>query len=257
MGRSLARTLPRTGPVSSFSPVTPRLLAPAWLALAALVLPVSAVAAPAVTYVALGDSTATGVGASDGGGGYPRRLARRLGTSGLAVKLEVLGVSGATVADLRRDQLPRLLAMSSHPALVTLCIGINDVIQGRSQRDFARDLEVVADLVGRTQAAVVVATLPDLARSPSGKGAPPALARRLEAYNATIRTVAERHGFQVADVYAATRRPAALAGELFAADGFHPSAQGYELWVAAMWPAVERALGRRAQARRAAATPER
>lgn len=242
--------------MASFSRVTPSpLLAAAALALAAL-LPGPARAAAPLRYVALGDSTAVGVGASEGGG-YPHRLARRLEKSGVPVKLDLLAVSGATAADLRRDQLPRLLAMAAPPSLVTLCIGLNDVLGGRSQRDFARELEVVADHVRRTQAVVVISTLPDVSRSPSGKGAPPSLARRLEAYNATIRMVAERHGFHVADVYAGTRPAVGEEGVLFSPDGFHPSAEGYERWAALLWPAVERALAPRLQARRPAATAER
>jgi acyl-CoA thioesterase I len=200
-----------------------------------------------VTYVALGDSTALGVGARQGGG-YPQRLARKLEASGVPVKLENDAVSGATVADLRRVQLPRLLGSS--PALVTIGIGLNDVVHGRKQAEFARDLEVVADQVGRTKAAVIITTLPDLTRAPSAKGAPPSLGRRLAAFDATIRTVAERHGFQLVDLGAATRRPPGELAKLYSDDGFHPSAEGYDLWAGAMWPAVERALGGRVPARR-------
>jgi acyl-CoA thioesterase-1 len=243
--------------VASFTRVTrpPRPTA----ARLALCLAAALAAAPAragapLAFFALGDSTAVGVGAAQGGG-YPQRLARRLEASGVPVKLEVAAVSGATVADVRRVQLPRLLA--ARPALVTLGVGLNDVVQGRTLRDFARDLEVIADLVRRTRATVVVATLPDVSLAPSGRSAPASLARRIEAYNASIRTVAERHGFVVADVWGATRRALRDRPELFAADGFHPSAAGYELWAESMWPAVERAVAPRVQARRPAAAAER
>lgn len=205
-------------------------------------------------YVALGDSTAVGIGAPSGGG-YPQRLARRIEAAGVPVKLVLLGVAGATAAGLRRDQLPR--ALSASPALVTIGIGSNDLTQERSLREFARDLEIVADLVGRTKAAVVISNLPDLAATPSGRGAPPSFARRLAQYNAAIQLVAERHGFQLADAYAASRRAlrAASSAELFAADGFHPSPLGYDRWTDALWPAVEKVIAARAQARRAG--PER
>jgi acyl-CoA thioesterase I len=215
------------------------------LALAAL--PASA-AAP-VVYAALGDSTAVGVGAEQGGG-YPHRIARRLEASGVPVKLHLLAESGATAEDVRRDQLPRLMAL--RPGFVTIGIGLNDLLQGRNLRDFARDLQVIADLVRRSQATVVLATLPDVSHAPLGEGAPPppVLARRIAAYNETLRTVAERHGFHLADVHGASRRaPRELPG-LLAQDGLHPSARGYEAWTDAMWPAVERALAPRVQARR-------
>ncbi|GAO05300.1 SGNH/GDSL hydrolase family protein [Anaeromyxobacter sp. PSR-1] len=207
-------------------------------------------AAPApLVYVALGDSTAAGQGGGPGGG-YPPRLARRLEGAGLAVKLVNLGVPGATVADLRRDQLPR--ALDASPGLVTVGIGINDLVQGRPLRDFARDLEVVADFLRHTRAVVVISSLPDLGDSPSANGAPAALTRRLDQYNAAIERVAERHGFLVADAFGETRRTVKRlgAGAVFAADGFHPSAAGYDAWTDALWRPVERALGARLQGRR-------
>jgi lysophospholipase L1-like esterase len=137
---------------------------------------------------------------------------------------------------------------------VTNGIGLNDVMQGRKLADFSRELEIVADFVRRTKATVVIQTLPDVSLSPSAKGAAPSLARRVEAFNAVIARVAERHGFVVADVWGGTRRALRdRGGELFAADGFHPSAAGYEVWAEAVWPALERAVvSPRVQARRPA-----
>lgn len=205
--------------------------------------------APPLVYVALGDSTAAGQGGG-AGGGYPARLARRIEAAGLPVRLVNLGVAGATVADLRRDQLQR--AVGASPGLVTLGIGINDLVQARPLREFARELEIVADFLRHTRAVVVISSLPDLADSPSAKGAPPALARRLDQYNAAIERVAERHGFLLADAFGATRRAVKARGAeaVFAPDGFHPSPAGYDAWTEALWQPVERALGARLQGRR-------
>jgi acyl-CoA thioesterase-1 len=216
------------------------------LAACVLVAPGAARASPLV-YAALGDSTAVGVGA-DQGGGYPERIARRLVASGVAVKLLNLGAQGATAADLRRTQLPRLL--SEHPGLVTIGVGLDDAVAGRPLAEFARDLQVLADLVARTKAPVVVSELPDVSLSPARTGSARALARRIAAYNAVIREVTERYGFLVADVEAPSRRAQREGAELFSRDGLHPSTRGYEVWAGAMWPAVERALAPRAQGRR-------
>lgn len=228
-------------------------LAAALLALASVLAPArAAAAAPVITYVALGDSTAAGVGGGPGGG-YPARLARRIEASGLPVKLLNLGVAGATVADLRRDQLPR--AQGAGATVITLAIGINDLTKERTLRDFARDLEVVADLVQRTKAQVLMSNLPDLTLAPSTRGAPPSFGRRIAQFNAAIQTTAERHGFTVVDAYAASRAAVRAHGaeRVFADDGFHPSAVGYDAWAEAFWPGTERALAPRAQARRPAA----
>lgn len=192
-----------------------------------------------VTFAALGDASALGAGGAQGGG-YPQRLARRLEASGLPVKLEVHAEPGATAADLRAVQLPKV--MGARPAFVTLGVGLGDIAAGRNLRDFARDLEVIADLVRRSKAIVVVSTLPDLSLAPGRAAEAPSLSRRIEAYNATIRTIAERHGFHLADVHPATRRALAERPELWAQDGLQLSAKGHELWAEAMWPAVEGAL---------------
>ncbi len=214
---------------------------------ALLAAPACAARAPFV-YVALGDSTAVGLGGG-AGRGYPDRLTRRLEAAGVQVELVNLGRNGATAADLRRRQLPRLAA--AHPALVTVGVGVNDVVRGRDVRDFETDLEVIAAAVGRTGANVVISTLPDLSRSPSGEGSPQSLASDLKAYNAAIRRVARRHGHAVADVDLASGAALRSAPNgLFSEDGFHPSARGYELWADAMWPAVEQALAARARASR-------
>jgi len=214
----------------------------------ALALPGAARPAPPILYVALGDSTATGVGAEQGGG-YPDRLARRLVASGVPVRLVNLGVAGATSEDVRRTQLPKLLA-ADRPALVTIGVGLNDVLRGRPLAEFARDLEVLADAVARAKAAVVISELPDLSRSSAAPGSPLALARRIAAYNATIRRVAERYGFVVGELEEISRRAFRERPDLLSRDGLHPSARGYELWAEALWPAVERAIAPRVQARR-------
>ncbi len=222
------------------------------LLLAASLLARPARAAPPLVYVALGDSTAAGVGAEQGGG-YPDRIARRLGAAGTPVRLVNLGVPGATAEDLRKGQLPR--ALGEGAALVTIGIGLNDLLKGRPLAEFARDLEIVSDFVARTKTAVVLSELPDVSRSPFGRASPVSLEQRIAAYNATIRRVAERHGFLVAEVEATSRRAFTGHPELFAKDGFHPSARGYELWADALFPVVERALAPRVQARRGPAAP--
>lgn len=225
------------------------------LAVCAGLLSGTARAAPPLLYVALGDSTAVGIGAEHGGG-YPDRIARRLGAAGVPVRLVNLGAPGATVSDLRRAQLPRLLA--DRPSLVTIGIGLNDALAGRPLAEFARELEVVADSIARIKAAVIVSELPDVSRSPSAGGTARSLARRISAYNATLRRVAERHGFVVAELETTSRRAFKEGTGLFARDGFHPSGRGYDLWTDAMWPAVERVLAPRVQARRpVSASPER
>jgi lysophospholipase L1-like esterase len=196
-------------------------------------------------YVALGDSTAVGVGAG-GDGGYPARLRRRLEASGRPVALRNLGRSGATSGDL----LPGLAgrAAAGEPALVTLGIGTNDLWRLVPVERFAANLEAVADRLEATGAAVVCCNVVDLAHAPIARmceamlGIPAtALSERARALNAHVAALARRPRFTVVDLHALgdelPRHP-----EYFSADGFHPSAAGYERWADLMWPAVEAAI---------------
>lgn len=108
----------------------------------------SAAAPPPVTYLALGDSVAAGVGASRPGLGYvplvadALRSARGCGddqTLGCLRELVDLSVSGATTTTLIADQLPAatslLQARNSNATptddvrLITLTIGVNDLFR--------------------------------------------------------------------------------------------------------------------------------
>jgi lysophospholipase L1-like esterase len=168
-------------------------------------------------YVALGDSTAQGVGAHRPDDGYVGALARDLEEStGRSVRVVNLSVSGARVAALVAEQLPvleKLVADGSAPALVTVTIGANDT--GRTPvEDFTRDMGTVIDAL---PAGSLVAEVPFF------NGRRGADAAR---FSAIIRDLVERRGDLVAvGLFDATRR---LRPREYAHDFFHPSARGYE-----------------------------
>lgn len=79
-------------------------------------------------YVALGDSTAQGIGASGPERGYVGLVAQRLAVAtGRPVQVLNLSRSGARVHDVVTEQLPRLAGLS--PDLVTVAVGANDLKQ--------------------------------------------------------------------------------------------------------------------------------
>ncbi len=98
-------------------------------------------------YVALGDSAAQGVGASSVAHGYVALLARRIAErTGREVVVTNLSVSGATSADVVRDQLPLLRDLHFTPDLVTLDIGANDVVfPGHTPSTFEANLDVILE----------------------------------------------------------------------------------------------------------------
>src|SRR6185369_4961079 len=92
-----------------------------------------------VVYVAVGDSTGSGVGAREGG--YVLRLFNRLVQRRPGSQLTNLCVSGATTEDLVRGQLERGVGMN--PDLVTVGIGINDIGHGLTIEQFAQNYDKI------------------------------------------------------------------------------------------------------------------
>jgi lysophospholipase L1-like esterase len=112
-----------------------------------------------ITYLALGDSTGSGVGASEAGGGYVARLFKRIVTHRPGSKLINLCVSGATTLDVLRNQLGE--GVRTNPQLVTLGIGINDIGHGLSLERFSKKYdEILARLRNNTRATIVVTNIP-------------------------------------------------------------------------------------------------
>ena len=191
-------------------------------------------------YVALGDSTGLGVGAREGRG-YVDRLALRLARRFAAGELSVANLcrTGSTSGDVRSDQAPFV----GRPELVTLIVGINDVVHGLPDEAFAINLEEIAIALARTGAKVVLGNIPDLALAPIAARIPRAnYERRIEAFNEHALATASRHGFAFVDLFELSRRCAPGNPELFSPDGFHPSAEGYERWTEWLWPAVRASL---------------
>ena len=194
-----------------------------------------------IVYVALGDSTGSGVGARQGG--YVLRLFNRLVKRRPESRLTNLCVSGATTADLLRDQLQRGVALS--PDLVTVGIGINDIGHGLTLEQFSKNYEeILSALREKTRAQIVVTNIPDVSSAPRIPGS---LRReyqqQIQRFSQRLEEIAARHGVTVFDVYAITHDELGSHPEYFSADGFHPSDEGYELWATQMWPTVARVIG--------------
>jgi len=195
-----------------------------------------------ILYVALGDSTGAGVGAKDGGG-YVARLFKRLLEKRPDSKLSNLCVSGATTADLIRDQLDRGVALN--PDLVTIGIGINDIGHGLTLEQFSKNFDqILSTLKEKTHATIVVTNIPDISTAPRIPASMRSqYQRQIEEFCKRLEEIANRHGVAIYDIYTITKQELPSHPEYFSADGFHPSDAGYELWATEMWPTVAQAVG--------------
>ncbi len=171
-------------------------------------------------WVALGDSTAQGLGASSPDRGYVGQLLLRLqDEQHRSWRVINLSVTGARVADVVRDQVP-CINDAGEPELVTCAAGANDVIRF----GFRRVVESVRDLIRALPPGAVLATIP--------QGLLPGRTREL---NEIIRADAPVAGLRVADAWGRTGPP--WHGK-YAADGFHPNDTGYREWCAAFAEAI-------------------
>lgn len=191
-------------------------------------------------YVALGDSYTIGTSVEPAER-WPDQLAARLPELELVANL---GVDGFTTADLIRDELPRIEALD--PELVSVLIGVNDVVQGVEDDAYARNVEVILDALLRHVAAdrIVVVSTPDYTRTPRGAdyGDPGSRRAAIARVNALMAEACQRRDIAfVEEVFALSQR-AADDPSLVASDGLHPSAAQYRMWVDAIEPVVRRLL---------------
>lgn len=190
-----------------------------------------------VRYVALGDSYTIGTAVAEGER-WPNQLAARIGDIELVANL---GVNGYASADVITDQLPRLDAL--RPELVSLLIGVNDVVQGVPDAEYAANVAVILDDLAERLPAdrIVCVATPDYTRTPRGAeyGDPELQSHRIVRFNAILREACELRGITfVPEIFEISQR-ARDDRELVAEDGLHPSGEQYRRWVEAIAPVVQ------------------
>jgi acyl-CoA thioesterase I len=192
-------------------------------------------------YVALGDSYTIGTSVEPADR-FPDRMTRVVPGLDLVANL---GVNGYTSADLIRDELPALDALA--PELVTLLIGVNDVVQGVPAATYERNVERILDelLARLAPGRIVTVSIPDYTVTPAGAdyGDPDDQHDGVVANNAIMARLARARGIAYVDIFDLSLR-AAEDRSLVAEDGLHPSGAQYALWVERIEPVVAR-LSRR------------
>jgi acyl-CoA thioesterase-1 len=197
-----------------------------------------------IVYVALGDSTVEGVGASRRGADYVSRVHARLHEVYPQSSVVNLGLGGATSADVRTGQLGRAVLLQPH--LVTLSIGPNDITGRVPVAEYERNVDTIfRRLTQETSAVIVVNLLPDLAVTPRFRGpeTAPTVGGLTVRFNDALGRLARLYGVEVVDLYGPSRAEIPRRPELMASDGYHPSDLGYERWAELVWQGIERRIG--------------
>ncbi|MET9230239.1 SGNH/GDSL hydrolase family protein [Lentzea sp. NPDC003310] len=189
----------------------------------------------------LGDSIAAGVGSTRREDTLGPLLAEGLRKAGHRVDLGVHAVPGARSADLRAQ-----VRAAGSPDVAVIVIGANDLTRFVPPEVGARQLQDAVTDLRAAGAEVVVATAPDLSIV---SHVPPALRDVVSAasrqYALAQQQAVIRAGGVVAHVEQAVSARFAADPSLFAADRFHPSAEGYRAIAEALAPAVEAVAARR------------
>jgi len=180
-------------------------------------------------YVAIGDSQTEGLWDGDdviGLLGFADRLAAMVDSLWPGLQYANLAIRGKRVGHVLNEQVPRALAM--RPDLITVCAGMNDVIQpGRSFGPALLDLERVYAALADSGATVVTTTFPNVAQFlPLGR----LVSTRLAQINNAISAAAQRYGFRLVDLYNA---PSMRQLDTWAIDRVHASTKGHMLFAAA------------------------
>jgi lysophospholipase L1-like esterase len=182
---------------------------------------------PGPLWVALGDSTAQGLGAAAPHGGYLGQALQELRRrSGQPWRMLNLSVSGSLIRDVMDNQLPQ---MPAHADLVTCGVGANDIFYNSPTRLFSDLRTLLATVPDGT--VMLDLPLPTGFWGLVGRASVPYMSR----INRVITETAMTRSLPVAQVSANFLPP--WRGK-FGVDSFHPSQDGYRDWTRALLGAL-------------------
>lgn len=179
-------------------------------------------------YVAMGDSTIEGVGASRPERHFTSLIFEFLKLKQKDVTYHNLGRAGWKVSNVIHDQLNPAIELK--PNLIVLSVGANDVMQRRSLKKFDQEYKELLEKLSLTGALIVINNIPDLSLAPViPKYIHPYCIIQVPRYNKIIEKYAKEYGCLLVDLYAQSRLYRGYA-EFISSDGLHPSDAGYALW---------------------------
>ena len=187
-------------------------------------------------YVAGGDSTSVGVGASSVSATYVGQILDNLAKTH-EVTFKNVGVSGANTQDLINTQLQQII--SFNPDVVTISIGANDATHLLSRAKTLANLKlIISELTSKTTANIYLANTPNFRE---GKLLPAFYIMLLEYRDFSLNQNIERletSRVKIANVHDFTFPESSDRAKTFAADNFHPNDTGYRNWTGAFLKAL-------------------
>lgn len=185
-------------------------------------------------YVAIGDSTVEGIGASHSSKSFPALVFQKIKKDKKEAVFYNLGKGGAKVRDVVESQLARTIELK--PNLITISVGGNDLHRRTKLKHFEKDfLHLIKTLKEKTDAEIIISNIPDVSLLPSlsifVKYLSKFMTRRL---NRVINRYAKQFKCILIDLYDGSKEQSRKYKDLISSDGFHPSDKGYALWANAI-----------------------
>jgi acyl-CoA thioesterase I len=196
----------------------------------------------AIRYLALGDSYTIGTGASGPAHNWPWIIAERLRQqTGQEVELTNPAVNGFTTQDLIDDELPQVRRLK--PDLVTILIGVNDLVRERTPVEYRAALARIYDEVGKEKTLdgrVFAVSIPNWSVVPAAReyGDPEQIRDLTDAFNDVANEEATKRGFGWIDITAASISGLGTPGWI-SSDGLHPGDAQYAAWAEVIWHGIK------------------
>jgi lysophospholipase L1-like esterase len=187
-----------------------------------------------VKYVALGDSLSAGVGSENPSETIVYLFGAKLSETNEKVNIVNLAQPGGTTVDVINEQLS--LALNEKPDYVTLLIGINDIHNRISAKEFQENYTfILEELLTGSDAQITVINLPYLGLNKVVR--PPyswLLNSRTKLFNKIISDVVASKNqsgrIRLVDLYKNSYEIFKQDPKYYSSDFFHPSGEGYVMW---------------------------
>jgi lysophospholipase L1-like esterase len=180
----------------------------------------------------IGDSTALGQGSSSQLDSFSYQYVQKyLSSKYQQIDYINYSTSGNKISDVVNNQLSEV--QSDSPDLVFVSIGANDVTALTDKNTFASEEETIINSLKNLKSKVIWMSIPDFVTSPILL--PPLntfLSNQASQFNQITKDSLSGTGFSYVDVFDSTRQPFIdMPDKYFAKDKYHPSQDGYSLWV--------------------------
>ncbi len=184
----------------------------------------------AIRYIAAGDSTAVGMGASTTENTYPYKIAEDLAKTNTIIYKNI-AVKGYKTKDVLESQVEQIIAFK--PDIVTISMGGNDATHLVSKKEVLKNYKsIISKLKEATSAKIYIANVPNF----NGASILPwfyiqLIEHRSKSQNREILAL-EDERIKIVNVhdFGWAESPYSDRAKTYSADHFHPNDLGYQNW---------------------------